>query len=57
MSATRLYTVQPGDSLTQIAQRELGSIQRWPQIYDANRGQLRSPSKLEVGIRLRIPTP
>lgn len=35
----RSYTVVPGDSLSEIAQHELGDAGKWPQIYDLNKGQ------------------
>ncbi|MFA9478356.1 LysM peptidoglycan-binding domain-containing protein [Phycisphaerales bacterium AB-hyl4] len=53
--SSRQYTVRGGDSLTRIAQRELGDGERWRDIYDANRDQLPSPDSLRVGQTLRLP--
>lgn len=33
------YTVRPGDSLSQIAQRELGNAGQWPALYAASEGR------------------
>lgn len=52
-SATHTYTVQAGDTLTAIAQRELGSAKRWQEILGANPGL--DPAKLRVGKALQIP--
>lgn len=51
--ATHTYTVRPGDTLSEIAQRELGSSRRWQDIVAANPGL--DPSKLRVGKPIRIP--
>lgn len=47
------YVVQPGDSLSIIAQKVYGDIDAWPRILQANR--LSSPDKIEVGMVLTIP--
>ena len=47
------YTVQSGDILGVIAQRELGSARRWPEIVALNPGL--DPERLIVGARLRMP--
>ena len=51
----RQYTVAPGDTLSGIAERELGSHRRYSAIYEANRDRLDSPDALKVGMVLRIP--
>ncbi|PYC76740.1 hypothetical protein C7C46_21360 [Streptomyces tateyamensis] len=55
-------TVREGDSLSAIAQRELGDAQAWPQLFDANKGvqapdgaRLTDPNMLEPGMVLNIP--
>ena len=50
-----VYTVRRGDTLSRIAQRELGSTERWRELFEANRDRLRTPAELEVGTRLRLP--
>ncbi len=49
------YTVQRGDSLSQIAKRELGSYNLWNVIYEANRDQLSNPNVIRPGQVLTIP--
>jgi len=51
----RVYTVQRGDSLSKIAQREYGSVRFTDLIYSANRDVLRSPDDLKVGMKLVLP--
>lgn len=48
-----VYVVQKGDSLSRIASRELGNLNRWPEIADIN--LLKSPYILFVGQRLYLP--
>jgi putative chitinase len=50
------YTVQPGDSLSAIAERELGDASRWPEIYALNRDLIGAdPGMIQVGQELRLP--
>lgn len=51
----RLYTVQPGDSLSRIAQLMYGDGERSERIYEANRGKLKSRNALQAGQVLVIP--
>lgn len=53
--ASRLYQVQQGDTLSDLAQRFLGSSARYAEIFEANRNILRNPNDLQVGMRIRIP--
>jgi len=48
--------VRPGDTLSSIAARELGSAGRWPEIYRANRSQLDDPDELAPETLLALPT-
>jgi hypothetical protein len=50
------YTVQPGDTLSRIAQQLYGNAQLWTLIFEANRDKLTNPSLLRVGMELRIPS-
>jgi len=43
------YEVKPGDSLSRIAQTELGAANRWPQIYALNQSLIRNPDRVFVG--------
>ena len=52
----RVYVVQEGDNLYDIARWELGKVTRWPEIYDLNREALGSdPDHLTPGMRLVLP--
>lgn len=52
--ATVLYTVQPGDSLSLIALRQLCHEDAWKRIYQLNREQIADPQKLLPGQVLRL---
>jgi len=52
---TKTYTVRAGDNLTQIAERTLGDGDKWRDVYQANKGTLKSPDRLVVGQKLIIP--
>jgi LysM repeat protein len=49
----RSYSVRSGDTLSQIAQRELGTQSRWREIVELNPGL--DPAKLLVGTSIRLP--
>lgn len=49
------YIVRAGDNLNYIAKRELGSYNRWREIYEANRDRISDPNQLRVGMELVIP--
>lgn len=49
----RTYTVKSGDTLSRIAQSQLGKASRWPEVARLN--QLRDPNRIKVGQRLRLP--
>lgn len=50
----RTYIVRKGDSLGEIAQRELGSARRWPEIVKLN--DLDDPDDVPAGLALRLPS-
>ena len=49
------YRVIEGDSLSAIAERFLGSADRWRQLYELNRQTISNPDTIRAGIVLRIP--
>lgn len=49
------YIVKSGDTLSRIAKRELGSYNRWHEIYQANKDKIKNPDELQVGMVLTIP--
>jgi hypothetical protein len=53
----RVITVRRGDTLSSIAERELGASARWKDIFHVNRAQLSDPDELAVGMRLVLPEP
>ena len=53
----RVITVRRGDTLSSIAERELGTSARWNDIFHVNRAQLSDPDELAVGMRLVLPEP
>jgi nucleoid-associated protein YgaU len=54
-TATKIYEVQSGDSLSKIAQAEYGNAHDWPRIFEANKDVLKDPNKIYPGQKLRIP--
>jgi nucleoid-associated protein YgaU len=49
------HVVLPGETLWQIAAALTGDAHRWPEIYRANRDQIKDPALLHPGQRLAIP--
>ena len=49
------YTVQPGDTLSGIATRFLGSSKRYYEIFEANQDLLATPDALKIAMVLAIP--
>lgn len=50
------YTVRPGDTLSAIAQHELGSAKMWPKLWWVNRRQVSNPDVISAGEHLVIPS-
>ncbi len=51
----KFYTVQSGDSLSKIAQAQLGDASQYTKIFEANKPMLTDPDKIYPGQVLRIP--
>ena len=49
------YTVQPGDTLSHIAQRHYGKASHWHAIFAANRDQIDNPDLIHPGQVLKLP--
>ena len=45
-AAPATHTVVAGDSLSSLAQRYLGSADRWKEIYEANRDVISDPNSI-----------
>jgi nucleoid-associated protein YgaU len=52
----RIYIVRPGDTLSAIARRELGSASRWPEIFALNRDVITNPDLIVPDAVLILPT-
>jgi len=55
-SAPRTYTVQPGDTLSAIAQRFYGNASNYNKIFQANRDKLTDADHIRPGQELVIPS-
>ncbi|HVX65243.1 MAG TPA: LysM peptidoglycan-binding domain-containing protein [Bryobacteraceae bacterium] len=54
-AAQETYTVQPGDTLSKIAERYYGDASAYMRIFQANQGTLRDPNRINPGQQLIIP--
>lgn len=54
-SGGNVYTVQPGDTLSRIAESRMGDGNLWDAIYQANRDQLKNANDLAPGMKIKIP--
>jgi LysM repeat protein len=54
-ASMKTYTVKSGDTLGEIAKRELGSANKYMDIFNANRDQLSDPDKIKPGQVLKMP--
>ncbi|HTI50468.1 MAG TPA: hypothetical protein VL475_05935 [Planctomycetaceae bacterium] len=54
-ASRRTHVTQPGETLSGLAARYLGSSARYRELYEANRNVLRSPDDLPDGVTLVIP--
>jgi nucleoid-associated protein YgaU len=51
----RTYKVKPGDTLSKIADQQLGDANRWPEIFVLNRPQIRHRDRISIGQVLTLP--
>ncbi len=55
-TTARTYTVKSGDTLSDIAQSEMGDAGRWPELYAANKDAVGgNPDMIHPGLELKIP--
>ena len=54
-TATKIYEVVSGDSLSKIAKREYGNANEWKRIFEANKDLIKDPDKIFPGQKLKIP--
>ena len=50
-----MYTVKSGDTLSKIAKEFYGNANDYNKIFEANKDQLSSPDRINVGQELKIP--
>ena len=56
-SSDRTYTVKEGDTIYGIAKKNLGDSNRWKDVFELNKDQLRGdPRRLKPGMTLKLPT-
>ena len=55
VAASTFYTVQKGDSLSKIAGATLGDVNKWRDLFEANREVIEDPDKIYPGQQIRIP--
>jgi nucleoid-associated protein YgaU len=53
--AAKTYTVKAGDTLSKIAKQHYGNANLYMKIFEANKGLLKDPDKIQVGQVLNIP--
>jgi nucleoid-associated protein YgaU len=51
----RVYVVQQGESLSEIAKTAYGDATRWREIYEANKDKIKDPKIIQPGQELVIP--
>ena len=53
--ALHVHLVESGETLSGIAEHELGDATRWPEIFDLNRPLIDDPDKIHPGQVLALP--
>lgn len=54
-ASAKTYLVKSGDTLRQIAQKELGDAQKWKVIWELNKKRLPNPNLIGTGLSLQMP--
>jgi nucleoid-associated protein YgaU len=52
-----LHTVKSGDSLSKLAKQYYKDANKYMQIFNANKDQLKNPDAINVGQKIKIPNP
>lgn len=55
IAGAKTYTVRDGDTLAKIAGKTLGAAERWPEIWELNRGRIPNPHLIYSGYVLLLP--
>ena len=53
--AMREYVVREGDTLIDIAERQLGKRSRWTELHEINKSRVKDPNHVAPGTRLLLP--
>ncbi|HEY1371420.1 MAG TPA: LysM peptidoglycan-binding domain-containing protein [Candidatus Binatia bacterium] len=53
--AAQYHEVKKGETLWKIAEQYYGDGSLYQKIFEANRGSLKDPNRINIGQRLRIP--
>jgi hypothetical protein len=48
------YEIRPGDTLSGLAKSQYGSFEKWKELYDLNKPQIRNPDLIFPGQRLKL---
>jgi nucleoid-associated protein YgaU len=51
----KVHEVKKGESLWKIAKSELGDGNRWKEIYELNKDQMKSPEAVRLDMKLKLP--
>ncbi|MBI3858205.1 MAG: LysM peptidoglycan-binding domain-containing protein [Planctomycetes bacterium] len=51
----KIYTVQPGDTLSGISVKVYNTSRHYQKIYEANKDEIGDPNTLQVGLKLTMP--
>lgn len=54
-SGQQTYTIEKGDTLSQISKRFYGKAKYWNAIFEANRDQLKDPDRIFPGQTIKLP--
>lgn len=50
------YVVKPGDNLWKISVQTYGDGYQWVNVYRANKNFIKNPNKIEIGMKLALPS-
>ncbi len=55
-AAWKWYEIKKDDRYISIAREQLGDAKRWPEIHELNKEKFSDPSRIRVGVRIKLPT-
>ena len=48
--------VKKGESLSKLAKRYYGSMNKWPKLYALNKSRIKNPDLVRPGTKILVPT-